>query len=57
MPINYSERIPNNVSLADYCRLQRALEAWQPGFLQWWTEMGPEEFPKLRCVSADCDFD
>src|ERR1700689_4881340 len=44
MPINYSERIPNNVSLADDRRLQRALEAWQPGFLQWWSEMGPETF-------------
>src|SRR5271168_325920 len=44
MPINYSERIPNNVSLADDRRLQRALEAWQPGFLQWWGEMGPETF-------------
>src|SRR5271156_986130 len=44
MPINYSERIPNNVSLADDRRLQRALEAWQPGFLQWWSEMGPESF-------------
>src|SRR5271154_482276 len=44
MAINYSERIPNNVSLADDRRLQRALEAWQPGFLQWWSEMGPESF-------------
>jgi benzoyl-CoA 2,3-epoxidase subunit B len=44
MPINYSERIPNNVNLADDRRLQRALEAWQPGFLQWWSEMGPETF-------------
>ena len=44
MPINYSERIPNNVNLADDRRLQRALEAWQPGFLQWWGEMGPETF-------------
>ncbi len=44
MPINYSERIPNNVNLADDRRLQRALEAWQPGFLQWWNEMGPENF-------------
>jgi benzoyl-CoA 2,3-epoxidase subunit B len=44
MPINYSERIPNNVNLADDRRLQRALEAWQPGFLQWWSEMGPENF-------------
>src|SRR5258708_15914352 len=44
MTINYSERIPNNVNLNDDRRLQRALEAWQPGFLQWWSEMGPENF-------------
>jgi benzoyl-CoA 2,3-epoxidase subunit B len=44
MSINYSERIPNNVNLTDDRRLQRALEAWQPGFLQWWNEMGPENF-------------
>jgi benzoyl-CoA 2,3-epoxidase subunit B len=44
MAINYSERIPNNVNLADDRRLQRALEAWQPGFLQWWREMGPENY-------------
>ena len=43
MTIDYSERIPNNVALADNRRLQRALEAWQPGFLDWWNEMGPEE--------------
>ncbi|MFP6778415.1 MAG: benzoyl-CoA 2,3-epoxidase subunit BoxB, partial [Alphaproteobacteria bacterium] len=43
MTINYNERIPNNVALADNRRLQRALEAWQPGFLDWWSEMGPEE--------------
>jgi benzoyl-CoA 2,3-epoxidase subunit B len=41
MPIDYSERIPNNVGLADDRRLQRALESWQPGFLRWWGEMGP----------------
>ena len=46
MSINYSERIPNNVSLSDDRRLQRALEAWQPGFLQWWREMGPESFQR-----------
>ncbi len=44
MSINYSGQIPNNVNLADDRRLQRALEAWQPGFLQWWSEMGPESF-------------
>src|SRR5579872_2351786 len=42
MSINYSERIPNNVDLAGDKVLQRALEHWQPEFLQWWAEMGPE---------------
>jgi benzoyl-CoA 2,3-dioxygenase component B len=39
--IDYSERIPNNVKLESDRRLQRALEAWQPSFVQWWTDMGP----------------
>jgi benzoyl-CoA 2,3-dioxygenase component B len=39
---DYQEKIPNNVGLADDRRLQRALESWQPGFRQWWAEMGPE---------------
>jgi benzoyl-CoA 2,3-epoxidase subunit B len=39
-----SERIPNNVDLASDKKLQRALEAWQPKFLDWWREMGPEGF-------------
>ncbi|MEZ4368095.1 MAG: benzoyl-CoA 2,3-epoxidase subunit BoxB [Kofleriaceae bacterium] len=38
------EKIPNNVNLAGDKRLQRALEAWQPHFLDWWREMGPEGF-------------
>jgi benzoyl-CoA 2,3-dioxygenase component B len=41
MPIDYTERIPNNVNLADDRRLQRALESWQPRFLDWWHELGP----------------
>ena len=41
MPIDYTERIPNNVNLAEDRRLQRALESWQPAFLHWWGEMGP----------------
>ncbi len=39
--IDYSERIPNNVDLASDRKLQRALESWQPKFLDWWQEMGP----------------
>jgi benzoyl-CoA 2,3-dioxygenase component B len=42
MSINYSERIPNNVDLSSDRRLQRALEAWQPNYLQWWKDMGPD---------------
>src|SRR5579863_5845578 len=40
--INYSEKIPNNVNLADDRALQRALEQWQPNFLSWWSDMGPD---------------
>src|SRR5437763_11162145 len=39
--IDYTEKIPNNVDLAEDRRLQRALESWQPAFLEWWTSMGP----------------
>jgi benzoyl-CoA 2,3-epoxidase subunit B len=38
---DYSEKIPNNVSLHEDRRLQRALESWQPNFLTWWESMGP----------------
>lgn len=38
------EKIPNNVNLAENRRLQRALEQWQPNFLQWWHEVGPAGF-------------
>jgi benzoyl-CoA 2,3-dioxygenase component B len=40
--INYGDRIPNNVNLADDRTLQRALERWQPAFLDWWRDMGPD---------------
>jgi benzoyl-CoA 2,3-dioxygenase component B len=43
MAISY-EKIPNNVNLSDNRKLQKALEAWQPNFLDWWMEMGPEGF-------------
>ena len=39
--INYSEKIPNNVNLSEDRTLQRALEHWQPNYLQWWNDMGP----------------
>jgi benzoyl-CoA 2,3-epoxidase subunit B len=42
--IDYVAHIPNNVGLADNRRLQRALEEWQPKFLDWWGDMGPFGF-------------
>jgi len=40
--IDYSEKIPNNVNLAEDRALKRALEHWQPNYINWWQEMGPE---------------
>jgi benzoyl-CoA 2,3-dioxygenase component B len=45
--IDYGERIPNNVDLAGDRALQRALEQWQPDYLAWWHEMGPEASSSL----------
>ncbi|MBK1786965.1 benzoyl-CoA 2,3-epoxidase subunit BoxB [Prauserella cavernicola] len=39
--IDYDAKIPNNVDLSSNRRLQRALEGWQPRFMNWWSEMGP----------------
>ena len=44
MAVDYKERIPNNVRLHENRRLLRALEEWQPRFLQWWADMGPDGF-------------
>ena len=44
MTIDFTERIPNNVGLADDQRLLRALERWQPKFVDWWKELGPSVF-------------
>lgn len=42
MSIDYNEKIPNNVNLSTDRTLQRALERWQPNYIKWWREMGPE---------------
>jgi benzoyl-CoA 2,3-dioxygenase component B len=42
MSITYADKIPNNVDLGSDRVLQRALEHWQPQFLKWWADMGPE---------------
>jgi benzoyl-CoA 2,3-dioxygenase component B len=41
--VDLDARIPNNVGLADDRRLQRALEAWLPRYLDWWRALGPDE--------------
>ena len=40
--INYTDKIPNNVNLSEDRTLQRALEHWQPNYLEWWNDMGPD---------------
>jgi benzoyl-CoA 2,3-dioxygenase component B len=42
--VDLEAKIPNNVGLRDNQRLLRALEKWQPAFLEWWKEMGPADF-------------
>ena len=42
MSIDYSQKIPNNVNLSEDRTLQRALEQWQPNYLDWWGDMGPD---------------
>jgi benzoyl-CoA 2,3-epoxidase subunit B len=44
MELNYQDRIPNNIDLGANRTLQRALEHWQPEFLNWWHGLGPSDF-------------
>jgi benzoyl-CoA 2,3-epoxidase subunit B len=46
--IDYSQHIPNNVDLSNDRALQRALERWQPAFLNWWDETGPANTSNLQ---------
>ena len=45
-----AEKIPNNVDLSSNKRLQRALEHWQPKYIQWWRDMGPQGFQDYHQV-------
>ena len=42
--VEIDAKIPNNVDLSSDRRLQRALETWQPKFLDWWRQLGPVAF-------------
>ena len=50
--VDLEAKIPNNVGLRDNKRLLRALEHWQPAFLQWWKEMGPTQWITHFAVSS-----
>ena len=42
--VNYDDLIPNNVDLSSDRQLLRALETWQPEYISWWKDMGPDGF-------------
>lgn len=44
MNVDYSTKVPNNVDLANDRQVLRALESWQPNYIDWWKDMGPEGF-------------
>jgi benzoyl-CoA 2,3-dioxygenase component B len=44
MNVDYNGLIPNNVGLGSDVRVQKALEKWHPGFIDWWFDMGPDGF-------------
>lgn len=46
--VRYDDLIPNNVDLASDKQLQKALEAWHPNYLEWWSDMGPEGFQEAE---------
>ncbi len=44
MNVDYSTKVPNNVDLINDRQVLRALESWQPNYIDWWKDMGPEGF-------------
>ena len=42
--VDYNTSIPNNVNLSEDRRVLKALEKWHPGYLNCWSNMGPEGF-------------
>jgi benzoyl-CoA 2,3-dioxygenase component B len=42
--VNYDDLIPNNVDLSSDRALKRAMERWQPKYIDWWKDMGPDGF-------------
>ena len=46
--VNYDDLIPNNVDLSNDAKLKKALERWQPKYVDWWNEAGPEDTKDLE---------
>src|SRR6184192_3831690 len=44
MNVDYSTKIPNNVNLGEDRQVLKALEGWHPGYMNWWSDMGPDGF-------------
>ncbi|MGH9170198.1 MAG: benzoyl-CoA 2,3-epoxidase subunit BoxB [Acidimicrobiales bacterium] len=42
--VDLDDLIPNNVDLSSDRKLRRALEGWQPQYLEWWRETGPQDY-------------
>ncbi len=52
MNVDYTTKIPNNVSLAEDRRVLRALEGWHPGYLELVERHGPGRLPGVPRLSA-----
>lgn len=46
--VNYDDLIPNNVDLSSDRALKRAMEKWQPKYIDWWKDMGPDGFQESK---------
>ena len=48
--VEYDTLIPNNVGLSSDKRVQKALEKWHPGYINWWNDLIPRLKPRKQCV-------
>ncbi len=44
MNVEYDTLIPNNVNLSSDRKVQKALEKWHPGYINWWNDLIPQTF-------------
>ncbi|UYV36609.1 benzoyl-CoA 2,3-epoxidase subunit BoxB [Rhodobacteraceae bacterium D3-12] len=42
--VSYDTQIPNNVGLSNDKRVLKALEKWHPGYINWWSDLIPQNF-------------